>query len=411
VLITGLNPLTTVDQISQFLRIHGRIREIDSKMDTRSGMQLGICWVKFDGPVKGKVGNGHDVAKMVVKACDGRRIGLSGEEKIKVVLDGRGIRAERAVKEEMFRKYPPPPPKKLVPPAPTPTAIAPTPVLHTGTPVNGSATPMVVPGLPKKVIPTGPAASIGVIPTVPKPLYASLPARPSVANAVNGAYRPTASNYETKPYASAPNRSFPPRGPALPSTLSRPAGLPIRPVTTVQNLSSSFVDAPFASSRYRNDDSRRRREHSYSRSYSSSYDSYSSESEDDRPTYRRRSRSPYARGRVKIEPSEGQLREEEEAIERATKAVEDNGHAYIFIDTGSLPAKSVEEDQLKDFFRTFRPIKVSILCCVWLTYRFLVIIKGGISYLRMTLRHCVPRSSITASSTPIGWYCRFAIRM
>ena len=49
--------------------------------------------MKFDGPVSGRKGTAHDVAVHVVKVCDGQRIGLSGTEKIKVVLDGRGLRA------------------------------------------------------------------------------------------------------------------------------------------------------------------------------------------------------------------------------------------------------------------------------------------------------------------------------
>ncbi|OCF45954.1 hypothetical protein I317_00042 [Kwoniella heveanensis CBS 569] len=358
VLITGLSPLTTSDQISKFLRPYGRIKDIDAKMDTKSGMQLGICWVKFDGPPHGKAGTAHDVAQQVCRACDGQRISLTGNERIRVVLDGRGIRTERAVKAEMERRYPPKPkvvPKPPVQATPTPSLVQPN--MGTSTPSSaGAQTPRADLNLPKSV-PTMPKSSLGT--SLPNRLY-----RPPVFNSPH--------------HTSLPSRPLPSRPlPALPSRpVALPSGLPARPDTSVQYFSSSFTAAPFsrqASQTDRDRDRRfdkpdsytplsRRRSRSRSASYSSYSSDYTSESEDDRPTYRggRRGgeRSPYGRrrvpGRVMAQPTE----KDELALEKTKQALIANGHAHVFIDAKSLPATASHEPYLKDHFKAFKPADI-----------------------------------------------------
>ncbi|WWD18538.1 hypothetical protein CI109_102991 [Kwoniella shandongensis] len=338
VLITGLSPLTTTDQISKFLRQHGRIKDIDAKMDTKSGMQLGICWVKFDGPPHGRPGTAHDVANQVVKVCDGQRISLTGNERIKVVLDGRGLRTQKAVKDEMDRRYAPKP-KPVTRPPVAPTA--------TPTPLNGVSTPSSA----GAATPRGDSVSNRSFPSIPtKPL----PAGPRN-------YRPP---FESSSRNSLlPTRPFPPRN--MPFLPPKPVGLPARPDTAVQHLASSFTAAPFAKHAH-HDDTRRsnardsytpRRARSRSASYSSysSYSDYSSDSDDGRPAYRPRSRSPYGRrragGRVAAAPS----KDDEKAVERVKQAVTENGHAHIFIDAKSLPATPTYEPHLRDHFKAFKP--------------------------------------------------------
>ncbi|WVF68921.1 hypothetical protein IAT40_003695 [Kwoniella sp. CBS 6097] len=359
VLITGLSALTTSDQISKFLRPYGRIKDIDAKMDTRSGMQLGICWVKFDGPPHGKAGTAHDVAQQVCRACDGQRVSLTGNERIRVVLDGRRIRTERAVKAEMERRYPPKPKVLPRPPAqatPTPTLIPPN--LGTSTPSSaGAQTPRADLNLPKSV-PTMPKSSL---------LGSSFP---------NRLYRPPVFN--SPQHTSLPSRPLPSRPPpALPSRpIALPSGLPARPDTSVQHLSSSFTAAPFSRQVSHTDRERdrrfdrpasytplsRRRSRSRSASYSSYSSDYTSESEDDRPTYRGgrrgRDRSPYGRrrvgGRVMAQPTE----KDEHALEKMKQALTANGHAHVFIDAKSLPVTGNYEPYLRDHFKAFKPADI-----------------------------------------------------
>lgn len=59
--------------------------------------------------------------------------------------------------------------------------------------------------------------------------------------------------------------------------------------------------------------------------------------------------------RDKKEKNEEQLSE----VEKVKKALEQNGHGYLFIDTAALPVGSITEDQLRDHFRAFKPAKVS----------------------------------------------------
>ncbi|WWC70852.1 uncharacterized protein I206_104804 [Kwoniella pini CBS 10737] len=364
VLITGLSPLTTTDQISKFLRPYGRIKDIDAKMDNKSGMQLGICWVKFDGPPHGKKGTAHEVACQVVKACDAQRISLNTNEKIKVVLDGRGFRTKKAVEEEMLRRYPPPKPKVL-PKPPTPALIPPT-IAGTSTPSSaGAQTPR-----------AGADSSISSrpLPTIPKPSSGSLPTRP--------AFRPPTApaNFHT----SLPSR--PGALPSRPTTSStylpspsshlsnRPTGLPSRPNAPVQHLASSFTAAPFsrhASDSYDYNDrggkrydtansytplSRRPISRSRSRTPYSDYSSdYTSDSEDDiRPTYRSREKSPYGRRRAPPQPS----KVDEQAVEKMKAALASNGLAHVFIDSKFLPSTENYSNYVKDHFKMFKPAQI-----------------------------------------------------
>ncbi|OCF54833.1 hypothetical protein L486_07488 [Kwoniella mangroviensis CBS 10435] len=361
VLITGLSPLTTTDQISKFLRPHGRIKDIDAKMDTKSGMQLGICWVKFGGPPHGRTGTAHDVACQVVRICDGQRISLNTDEKIKVVLDGRGLRTQQAIKDEMARRYPPKP--KIVPkpaiPVSTPSLIPPT-AAGTSTPSSAGAQ-----------TPRADSSISRIIPSIPKPLTGSLPSRPYIrppptqpANFQN--------SLPSRP-GSLPSRPLPP--PHSTMLPSRPLGLPARP-ETVQHLASSFTAAPFSrhttsadynrSKRYDQSDSytpstRRAPSRSRSRTPYSDYSSdFTSDSEDDhaRPAYRSRDRSPYGRRRVNGRVAPQPTKEDEKAMERMKEDLLKNGMAHVFIDSKALPPEREYENRLKDHFKAFKPSQI-----------------------------------------------------
>lgn len=307
VLLTNLSPLTTVDQVSKFLRPHGRIKEIDAKMDTRSGMQLGIVWVRFDGPAPGKTGSAHDVAKNVVKMCDGQRVGMQGGmERVKVVLDGRGLLAEKAVKEEMARRHAPKPKPPPLPPQSVPPTLV-------NTPSEGKQTP--------------------------------------------------------KPSLSRPAPRPPPRGPKFEtlgrnfSSLNR--SLPVgrfqqqqqpRPGAGVQDFSRDFRGPLQQHER----DNRRfprggdlyspaSRSRSRSRSPASS-----SESDSDDNFRRERSPSPSRRARGPARAAVEKKEADEAAAERVRKALSANGKAYVFVDAKSLPP-SHPEALVRDHFRAFKP--------------------------------------------------------
>ena len=312
-------------------------------MDLRSGMQLGICWVKFDGPLPRRTGTAHDVANQVVKVCDGQRVGLAGDERVKVVLDGRGLRTEKAVQEEMSKRYPP---KKVEPPKPIPAPAI-------KTPSSGAATPQID------------SAHKSSLPNGGRPPPSSIPFRPSRPPIF---FNSTERNHHPL-NRSAPVRSF--NDAVFHSTL------PSRPFA-VQQLNSSFVDAPFAQQarshhRKHYNDFREayspRRSSSRSRSYSRcSTCTSSSDSDGDRPALRRRSRSPYggARGRGHAIPT-ATRKQDDEAVERMKRALTNNGHAYAFVDSTCLPPKSVSEDHLKDHFRAFKPSQVRMQIIAFLS--------------------------------------------
>lgn len=280
-------------------------------MDTKSGMQLGICWVKFDGPVQGRSGTAHDVAAHVVKTCDGQRVGLSGNERIKVVFDGRGLRTEKAVKEEMERRYKPKP-KPVVQPPTGPKAAMP------AAPPTGAKEP------PK---PEPPRFGLGARPPPPRPL----PKFDSFGRNYSSLSR------------SLPSRAYPPMA---------PGGSSYRPMQPMQDFSRDFRAPPLQ---------RRGDLYSPQTSRSRSVSSYSSDSDDDeRPGFRRRgsgTRSPSP-----TRPARGQARAavdrkgaEEAAVEKVKTALADNGKAYVFIDTKSLPYGQAREEHVKDHFRAFKP--------------------------------------------------------
>jgi histone-lysine N-methyltransferase SETD1 len=385
VLLTGLNPLTTTDQISQYLRPHGRIREMDSRMDTKSGMQLGICWVKFDTPSSASGKSAHEIANTVVKVCNGQRIRMQGDEKIKVVLDGRGLRAQKAVKEEMERRYKPKP--KPVPKA-VPKAAPPPPPMPTPAPTAPTPASTHEAGTPKSDPHTNSNGSLAK----PKPSHAlhALPSRPIphavplYANNTNRNYASLGRSQPVRP----PMPNFPP---SRPTTMPTQAANPIffkkqytrgdRDIDLRDNFSprrersrsrSRDRDRDRSRDRGRGRDTyiakspSRSRRRSYSRDSTHSTDcptcpsNYSSDSGDERhyrPTYRRRSPGPRRIvGRAPVGPS----KEDEAAMEKVKIALAQNGRSHIYIDETSLSTRDTSmSEYLRDHFRAFHPKQVS----------------------------------------------------
>ena len=315
---------------------------MDSKMDTKSGMQLGICWVKFDTPPSSSGKTAHDIAKTVVRICDGQRIRMQGDEKIRVVLDGRGLRAQKAVKEEMERRYKPKP--KPVPKAPPP----PPPVV--ATPASGADTPKTDLSLPQKPTPAG-------LPT--RPIPRAVPFFNNRDYASLGKAQPIRPTFQPK----LPGR------PGFNSGIQRPnptyASLPYsRPGRVVDLRDKSSPGRDRGRSRSRSSDRSRSRHRNRSRSRHSSHGSrcttcpsdsdYSDDDRYDRNRGRRRAASP------RREKPTGPSKEDEAAIENVKKALAENGKSHIFIDEKGLSTKDVSTSEyLRDHFRAFHPRQVS----------------------------------------------------
>nr|ODN93927.1 hypothetical protein L203_00095 [Cryptococcus depauperatus CBS 7841] len=360
VLITGLSPLTTIDQVSKVLRPYGRIKEIDSKMDTKSGMQLGICWVKFDGPPHGKIGTAHDVAKLVVKACEGKKIGMN-DERIKLVLDGRGVRTAKAVKEEMEKRYPPKKPTTQAVPSRTSsvsssTKATPIPILASSGNTHTSSVSNQTPHTESS------STSLLAKTVETKPLYQKQrgiwPPAPRLTNL----------NTKFSYIGDTALRPFVPRGlRPLPSSIMNYADLPRKPI---QELEASFTSAPFMKqddgrthpddvrgrSPYADNKCRPSRLRSLSRSsYSSlsSYSSYSSDSESERRG--RYIRPPHEKSSRKKAAVDELSKSENDDVEEQIKT---NNYPHIYIDAKSLPTLRSYEGNLQDHFKAFKPVNV-----------------------------------------------------
>lgn len=319
-------------------------------MDTKSGMQLGICWVKFDNPPSSSGKTAHDIAKTVVKVCDGQRIRMQGDEKIRVVLDGRGLRAQKAVKEEMERLYKPKP--KPVPKAAPP----PTPVV--ATPASGADTPKTDLTLPHRPTPVG-------LPNRPTPRpvpfynnnrdYASLhraqPIRPTFQSKLPG--RPGVPGFNSSTQRTNPTYA------SLP--YSRPGK-----VVDLRDSWSPGRDRGRSRSRDREGNRSRFRSVSRHSSHPSDCSTCPSDSEysEDERYYRGRGRRRATTPR-RDKPT-GPSKEDEAAMEKVKRALAENGKSHIFIDEMTLSTKDLSTaEYLRDHFRAFHPKQVSHPC-----YRF-----------------------------------------
>ncbi|KAJ9122394.1 hypothetical protein QFC22_001816 [Naganishia vaughanmartiniae] len=122
--IWNINPLVTVSQIEHALSVIGKPKNIDMKLDPRTGMQMGICHVTFQpGEERREVPASRSgkkpristhiipawqIASNAQKALNGKSIGMAfGKQKesvMKVVLDGNGDKARKLLEAEVERK-------------------------------------------------------------------------------------------------------------------------------------------------------------------------------------------------------------------------------------------------------------------------------------------------------------------
>lgn len=91
VLISGLSPLTTENEISMHFRPYGEIQVLEVKVDPATGGSLGICSVLYRDSAKHK-SPAHEGAKKAVTVGNGAMIGM---QKVRVELDRDGLKGKK----------------------------------------------------------------------------------------------------------------------------------------------------------------------------------------------------------------------------------------------------------------------------------------------------------------------------
>lgn len=181
--VWNINPLVTVSQIEHAVSAIGKTKNIDMKLDPRTGMQMGICHVTFHaGEERREISasrNGKkrttltvpvpawQIARNAQKALNGKSIGMNlGKQKesvMKVVLDGNGDKAKKVMEAELERRRKPPPP-----PVPVTAAGSSSSGLQ-GKPLSTAPNPEATPVVPASTrvaaqTPSGPSQSRSQIP-------------------------------------------------------------------------------------------------------------------------------------------------------------------------------------------------------------------------------------------------------
>lgn len=298
--ISNINPLISLGQIEAVVSAVGKTKNIDMKLDPRTGMQMGICHITFhSAEERQRVVDPKDSKKIVSKMVEipawqiakhakerlnGKVIGVNmGSQKesiMRVVLDGNGDKARNAVEMELERRRRDSV-SKSTPVAATPVPPMQSPATWTANTPAPSATPATIPMSaatpmpPPSMIPSSRASTSRNPEPSPKasmqPL-ASLPSRSTAYDARNpprnnermngagfGYAIPGQSNANGRNYRDslASSKSFEIGRLPPPSTSAygairltssyAPSGTPLGSFSSV----SSFVAAPFAKSRGR----------------------------------------------------------------------------------------------------------------------------------------------------------------
>ena len=190
--ISNINPLTTLSQIEAAVSKVAKIKNIEMKLDPRTGMQMGICYITF-APTEERIpGDGKKKKTTTIEVpgwrharaaqmrLNGQPIGVNmGAQKeslMKVILDPNGDRTRRVVEMELEKRK---------------RALNGSTVVPTVNAISGSANVDVPLPRPAQAPP----------PTVPLAMAASASAMPMPPPATS-AFRPSTSNTDalTKPY-------------------------------------------------------------------------------------------------------------------------------------------------------------------------------------------------------------------
>lgn len=368
VCITGLNTLTSQVEVAQSLGRLGTIRDIDMKINPKTGAQMGICWVNFEE--NGKNGqSGNEAAKEVVRKWNKQSIGkhmIARNEKVKIVLDGTGGKATKAVQkavEKVAREM------KAARDAQRAAAKA------AAEPAHKVSTPQ---SHPSAKIPTSaprPSASHMM------PSHVPIPGRPS------SSYIPS-SSLPSRPVNQVPSHASDRSRPNHLSSGSsyRPSQLPVAPIAP-KDAYNSFVSAPFEKKhvpargmisekrfdgRTPPDSVLRRSSAALSHHHPASSGSFSpatsdnSDTSDGSDSDEEANRKLMERARRRIVPrmERQQARKDAQKHEAERKQVEEdlvaNGNDYIFIDRKSLPRSSTIKEELHKHFAMVPPTKVRI---------------------------------------------------
>lgn len=383
VCIVGLNPLTSQSEVVSAMSRFGAVREIDMKMNPRTGGLAGFCWVEFED--KNKDGRtGHEVALEVVAKGHNQPVGrimATRNERVRIVLDGEGKRAAKILdkliaqqKEETRAreakiaadKAAKVEAKKAAAEKAEADKAAAATAARARAEKESAAAAAAIPAAShaqtssSTPMPTGPRAP-NHLPTGPRAGLPQPPIGPRAAQQpVNGA---SANHMLPVPLGSVPRKppimSVQDRRLAMARAAAPAAPLRARPTIAASDTFNSFVSAPFAPKAMRQDKKRRPSGRSM-RSSSATSDSSDYLTSDDEPepvrqvaaTMRKRiiPREERAKAKAAQEALEAADRRERKPANEIDERLVMNGNKYVTIDRQHLPyGTTVKEDLLRHF--------------------------------------------------------------
>lgn len=284
--ISNINPLTTLSQIEAAVSKVAKIKNIEMKLDPRTGMQMGICYVTFSPTEERIPGDGKKKKPTVIEIPGWRHaraaqmklngqpigvnVGAQKESLMKVVLDPNGDRTRRVMEMELEKR------KKALS---TPTVVPP--VNATPGSANAEVPSSRAAQAPPPTVPSTLASCATASAPIPPPATSSFRPLPPHSDAFPKPYMPNSGSYPGRPStfdSRLPSRandrpsgaSFahdqPGQGPGSSRgyrdspAQSRPGGFGRLPPNTYGSIRTgssytpssqlgSFVSAPFANSR------------------------------------------------------------------------------------------------------------------------------------------------------------------
>ncbi|RVD81134.1 uncharacterized protein DFL_009010 [Arthrobotrys flagrans] len=100
IVISGLTPLHTQQDVHMHFRMYGEIAELEIKLDPTTGASMGVAMVRYR-EVNGRKASAHESAKRAVASGNGSKIGMSI---VTVEFDRDGDRSRRLMEKYLAKK-------------------------------------------------------------------------------------------------------------------------------------------------------------------------------------------------------------------------------------------------------------------------------------------------------------------
>ncbi|KAK6508997.1 histone methyltransferase set1 [Arthrobotrys musiformis] len=100
IVISGLTPLHTQQDVHMHFRMYGEIAELEIKLDPTTGASMGVAMVRYR-EVNGRKASAHESAKQAVASGNGSKIGMSI---VTVEFDRDGDRSRRLMEKYLAKK-------------------------------------------------------------------------------------------------------------------------------------------------------------------------------------------------------------------------------------------------------------------------------------------------------------------